>query len=169
MSLVITSSLKYFLLFKNIKDFISILTTTYFVTDQNTIQERSFEEGIFYLDFNHWLNPNNSMSSSTSAAALCQTKCNSRKNCEFWTFIHHKTTCLMFDENAIKTPIADENEMERNKKDIISGPKVCPPPDFSFCCGLGYGSSVTITFFIVLFSTLLFCCCCAICFAIFGG
>ena len=128
-----------------------------------------FEEGIFYLDFNHWLNPNNSMSSSTRSAALCQTKCNSRKNCEFWTFIHHKTTCLMFDENAIQTPIADENEMERNKKDIISGPKVCPPPDFSFCCGLGYGSSVTITFFIVLFSTILLCCCCGICFAIFGG
>ena len=42
-----------------------------------------FEEGIFYLDFNHWLNPNNSMSSSTRSAALCQTKCNSRKNCEF--------------------------------------------------------------------------------------
>ena len=49
MSLVITSSLKYFLLFKNIKDFISILTTTYFVTNQNTMQEHSSEEDIFYL------------------------------------------------------------------------------------------------------------------------
>ena len=46
MSLVITSSLKYsFLLFKNIKNnFISLLTTTYSVTNQNTKQEHCFEE-----------------------------------------------------------------------------------------------------------------------------
>ena len=52
MSVVITSSLKYsFLLFKNIKNnFISLLTTTYSVTNQNTIQELCFEE-----DYNHIL------------------------------------------------------------------------------------------------------------------
>ena len=51
MSVVITSSLKYsFLLFKNIKNnFISLLTTTYSVTNQNTIQEFCFEEDYYHI------------------------------------------------------------------------------------------------------------------------
>ena len=117
-----------------------------------------FEEGTYYQDFNHWLNPNKTMSFSATSASGCQKECNSQEDCKVWTFIQHKTLCLTFDENAIQTTIADESHP---KKDIISGPKICLS-HFTFCCGLGYGASVTITFFIVLFSTILCCCCCII-------
>ena len=57
MSVVITSSLKYsFLLFKNIKNnFISLLTTTYSVTNLNTKQELCFEEDFLFSILFTWL------------------------------------------------------------------------------------------------------------------
>ena len=115
-----------------------------------------FEEGILYSDRNYRLNSNNSVSFSTRSAARCQTKCKSQENCKFWSFINDRKICRMFDENAIQTLIVDENH---DKKDIISGPKICQS-HFTFCCGLGYGSSVTITFFIVFLSVVIFYCCC---------
>ena len=105
-----------------------------------------FETGILYLNTNPWLTSSNTMSSFVRSAGGCQTECKSQENCKFWSFIHNRTECQMFDENAIQTPIVG--------KDIISGPKICPSPTtyFTFCCGLGYGASVTITILIVLIS-----------------
>ena len=113
------------------------------------------EEGIFYINFNHWLNPNNSMSVQARSPSECQIECNNMQGCQFWTYIQHLTKCLMFDKKAIQASINEEHD----KKDIVSGPKQCQKY-FSFCCGLGFGVSVTITFFIVLVSLIFLCCCC---------
>ena len=112
------------------------------------------EEGVFYTNFNHWLNSNNSMSVQARSPSECQMECINMQGCQFWTFIQHLTKCWMFDEKATINEAHD-------KKDIISGPKQCQKY-FSFCCGLGFGVSVTITFFIVLVSLIFFCCCCII-------
>ena len=113
------------------------------------------EEGIVYININHWLNPNNSMSVQARSPSECQMECKNMQGCQFWTFIQHLTKCLMFDEKAIQATINEEHD----KKDIISGPKKCQKY-FSFCCGLGFGVSVTITFFLVPASLIFLCCCC---------
>ena len=111
-------------------------------------------EGIYYNDFNHWLNPNDS-SNLVRSASECQLYCVNKADCEFWTYVKHSTKCFMFESDAIQGTVSEDHD----KKDIISGPKVCPIY-FTFCCGLGYDASVTITFFIVLISVVLGACCC---------
>ena len=112
-----------------------------------------FLEGTYYNDFNHFLNPRNSQNLVRSASE-CQLFCFNKPGCEFWTYFQHLAKCFMFESNAVQGPVSEDYD----KKDIISGPKVCPIY-FSFCCNLGYDASVTITFFIVLISVVIFCCC----------
>ena len=106
--------------------------------------EHCMEEGVFYTNFNH---PNNSMSVQARSPSECQMECINMQGCQFWTFIQHLTKCWMFDEKATINEAHD-------KKDIISGPKQCQKY-FSFCCGLGFGVSVTIVLSIVLVSFVL--------------
>ena len=44
------------------------------------------EEGIFYINFNHWLNPNNSMSVQARSHSECQMECNNMQGSEYLLF-----------------------------------------------------------------------------------
>ena len=115
-----------------------------------------FHEGTFYVDFNHWftLNDSSNRVRLVRSAPECQLYCvMNKEDCEFWTYVKNLTKCFMFDSDAIHA-ILSEDLM--NLWEVVSGPKECPGPEyFSFCCGLGYGASVTITFFMVLISLVL--------------
>ena len=115
-----------------------------------------FHKGTFYVDFNHWftLNDTSNRVRLVRSAPECQLYCvMNKEDCEFWTYVKNLTKCFMFDGDAIHATLGEDLI---NVWDIVSGPKKCSEPEyFSFCCGLGYGASVTITFFVVVISLVL--------------
>lgn len=118
-----------------------------------------FLEGTYYNGLNQFLNPNADSQNLVRSASECQLFCFSKPGCEFWTYVQHLAKCFMFESNPVQGTVSDDYDYD--KKDIISGPKVCPIY-FSFCCDLGYTASVFITFFVVLACVLFAFCCCTI-------
>ena len=114
-----------------------------------------FVKGIYYIDFDHMVFPNKTKFTLVKSAADCQDQCLDDKNCVAFTFYKKHSKCFKHDSDTNELTIDDDHD----ENEIISGPKFCPKY-YSFCCKLGYGVSVFITFLILFFSCLAFCCCC---------